>query len=127
MAVPRASPCCPMARSSWLARREVLAKASSAWRACSPVANSMYGLGRVLCKSVSRWNMATSRFPEDQALVQACLQGDQPAWNLLVGRYQPRLIAYFRRHVGADQADEMAAELWYSLLKHDGARLRDYD
>jgi RNA polymerase sigma factor (sigma-70 family) len=57
--------------------------------------------------------------PTDEALVQACRQGEAHAWEALVLRYQRLIYAIPRR---AGLSDEMAADVfqrvWIVLLEH---------
>jgi len=56
----------------------------------------------------------------DQQLVQACLRGDEPAWAVLIRRYQ-NVMYFFARRYGASSADAadvfqlVCAELFVSL------------
>jgi len=56
----------------------------------------------------------------DQQLVQACLRGDEPAWAVLIRRYQ-NVMYFFARRYGASSADAadvfqlVCAELFISL------------
>lgn len=56
----------------------------------------------------------------DQQLVQACLRGDEPAWAVLIRRYQ-NIMYFFARRYGANSADAadvfqlVCAELFVSL------------
>jgi RNA polymerase sigma factor (sigma-70 family) len=57
--------------------------------------------------------------PTDEALIQACRQGEAHAWEALVLRYQRLIYAIPRR---AGLSDEMAADVfqrvWIVLLEH---------
>lgn len=56
--------------------------------------------------------------PSDEALIQACRNGDEAAWDQLVARYE-RLIFTIARHAGleADQADDVLQRVFLILLE----------
>jgi RNA polymerase sigma factor (sigma-70 family) len=51
--------------------------------------------------------------PSDEALIQACREGDAAAWETLVGRYQ-RLVYSISRRAGLDQ--ELASEVFQGVF-----------
>jgi len=65
-------------------------------------------------------------------LVERCLEHDQAARNRLVQCYQADLLCGIRRHLAlarrsADEAEEIAAQFWASLVKNDFRRLQGFD
>lgn len=67
---------------------------------------------------------------DEAALVQRCLSGDQDAWRELVRVYGPVVLAVVRRVLGTrdeDEAEDLCAEVFRSLIEEGGARLRVYD
>jgi RNA polymerase sigma factor (sigma-70 family) len=56
--------------------------------------------------------------PSDEALIQACRNGDELAWDQLVARYE-RLIFTIARHAGleAEQADDVLQRVFLILLE----------
>lgn len=68
----------------------------------------------------------------DSQLVQRCLAGDAAAWEQLYRQCQRTLLFSIRLLLGPGGADEdlveeIAAEVWASLLHEDGQRLRGFD
>jgi RNA polymerase sigma factor (sigma-70 family) len=54
-------------------------------------------------------------------LVRAAAQGDQAAWNDLVARYSPMLVAVIRQYRLAPSAvDDVAQTVWLRLVEHLG-------
>ena len=54
-------------------------------------------------------------------LVRAAARGDQAAWNELVERYSPMLIAVIRQYrMSAAQVDDVAQTVWLRLVEHLG-------
>jgi RNA polymerase sigma factor (sigma-70 family) len=55
----------------------------------------------------------------DEALVAACMQGSEAAWNVMVGRYE-RLVytVPLRYGFGRSEADDVFQAVWITLLKH---------
>ena len=69
---------------------------------------------------------------DDRALVDRCLAGDENAWELLYHHCHPALIKGVRYLLGNDNRDvnlveEIAARVWYLLLKNDGELLGRFD
>ncbi len=68
---------------------------------------------------------------EEERLVTLCLQGQDSAWETLLKRYHPRLVASIRYLIGgvngADQAEEIAATVWFTLCSHGYSPLQRYD
>lgn len=68
----------------------------------------------------------------DKRLVQRCLAGDQSAWESLYRQCQRTLLFSVRLLLGPGRADEdlveeIAAEVWASLIDQDAQRLRGFD
>jgi RNA polymerase sigma factor (sigma-70 family) len=54
-------------------------------------------------------------------LVRAAARGDQGAWNELVERYSPMLVAVIRQYrLSAAQVDDVAQTVWLRLVEHLG-------
>lgn len=68
---------------------------------------------------------------ELEDLISRCLGGDDDAWCAIFDRYHPHLVPYVRYLLqgagGLEQAEEIAAAVWSSLLTDDYQRLRRYD
>ncbi len=77
--------------------------------------------------------MSALPYATDQALVQACLTGDEHAWRCLHTHYSGRLVAYVRRRLQAigradlDAAQEVVSAVWCLLLEHGSRRLRAFE
>lgn len=68
----------------------------------------------------------------DQRLVKRCMAGEEPAWEQLYQRYHPKLVIAVKLLLGQDAGDlhlvdEMAARVWYTLLRDGGRLLASYD
>ena len=75
---------------------------------------------------------AKPRVRADQRLVHQCLAGDDQAWERLYRRCHPRLLSAIKHLLGEDGADihvvdDIAARVWYELLRDDAALLASYD
>ncbi|MFO7769217.1 MAG: RNA polymerase sigma factor [bacterium] len=58
---------------------------------------------------------------EEARLVEACRQGDAPAFNLLVWRWEKPLYNFVYKYVGhADTAEDLVQETFVRVLKHIG-------
>ena len=69
---------------------------------------------------------------DDRLLVDQCLTGDETAWEKLYYRCHPALIKAIRYLLGNDNRDpnlveEIAARVWYILLRNDGELLGRFD
>lgn len=55
----------------------------------------------------------------DEALIDACRDGSEAAWHVLVGRYE-RLVytVPLRYGLGRSEADDVFQAVWLTLLKH---------
>jgi DNA-directed RNA polymerase specialized sigma24 family protein len=72
------------------------------------------------------------RLEGDQLLVSAALTADPAAWSALYARFHNRLLAAIRAILGRHDADshlveEIAARVWYALIKDDFALLSRFD
>jgi RNA polymerase sigma-70 factor (ECF subfamily) len=72
--------------------------------------------------------------PADAELVQACLRGDPEAWRAFVDRYAKLVLLAVRRTAQARGAalrvadeEDLAAEVFASLVQGDAAKLRAYN
>ena len=68
----------------------------------------------------------------DQQVVQRCLEGDERAWEKLYRKCHPRLRKAIELLLGVDASDghvieEIAARVWYALLKDNHRLLAAYD
>lgn len=55
---------------------------------------------------------------QDETLMLAWQTGDKAAFNVLYGRYRPRLFSYLMRHLGQRaQAEEVYQEVWMTLIR----------
>jgi DNA-directed RNA polymerase specialized sigma24 family protein len=68
----------------------------------------------------------------DGQIVDRCLAGDKQAWEGLYRECHPRLRKAIQLLLGAEAADvhiidEIAARVWYALLRDDGRLLGTYD
>lgn len=58
----------------------------------------------------------------DETLMLAWQAGDKAAFNVLYGRYRPRLFSYLLRHLGQRaQAEEVYQEIWLTLIRRRSA------
>lgn len=68
---------------------------------------------------------------DEEGLVTRCLNGEHLAWDILFRRYHPRLVTIIRSLMrngsGPEQAEEIAATIWFSLCSQEFARLRRYN
>jgi DNA-directed RNA polymerase specialized sigma24 family protein len=87
-------------------------------------------------KRVARVHVELKKVPDrldgDRALVAAAIQGNPGAWSHLYERFHERLLsasrAILRRyHADSHLIDEIAARVWYALIKDDFDLLRRYD
>jgi DNA-directed RNA polymerase specialized sigma24 family protein len=67
-----------------------------------------------------------------QRLVERCLGGDERAWERLYRECHPPLLRAIKLLLGSEAtdihlADEMAARVWYALLREGGRLLASYD
>jgi RNA polymerase sigma factor (sigma-70 family) len=68
----------------------------------------------------------------DRQLVDRCLDGDDQAWNELLGMCQPTLIRSIRRGLGRtskheDLAQELVAQVWFALVTVNRPWLAKFD
>ncbi len=68
----------------------------------------------------------------DQRLAERCLAGDERAWEHLYQQCHPPLLRAIKLLLGQDAGDvhlvdEMAARVWYTLLRDGGRLLASYD
>jgi DNA-directed RNA polymerase specialized sigma24 family protein len=68
----------------------------------------------------------------DRKLVDACLQGETGAWSVLYQRYHDSLVASIRSFLGRSACDgslvdEIAARVWYALVRNDFELLARFD
>jgi DNA-directed RNA polymerase specialized sigma24 family protein len=69
---------------------------------------------------------------KDQRIVDGCLNGDERAWERLYRRCHPRLRKAIELLLGSESTDanlieEIAARVWYALLRDDCRLLTTYD
>ena len=68
----------------------------------------------------------------DRQLVERCLGGETAAWSQLYQSCHPKLMSAVRSLLGTagqdlSLVDEVAARVWYALVKDGGALLSRYD
>jgi DNA-directed RNA polymerase specialized sigma24 family protein len=67
----------------------------------------------------------------DEALVARCVIDEQGAWDMLVARHQPQLLALTRRLLGRaalrELVEDIVQDVWRSLLERDHRGLRAFD
>ena len=68
----------------------------------------------------------------DRLLVGRCLAGEPAAWEEIYGQYHAPLCALIRSQMSPDCCDpnvidEIAARVWYDLVKDDGRLLARFD
>lgn len=68
----------------------------------------------------------------DQRLVKRCLAGEEKAWEQLYRQCHPQLVRAVKLLLGSDAGDvhlvdEMAARVWYALLRDGSRLLASYD
>ena len=68
----------------------------------------------------------------DQRLAERCLAGNERAWEQLYQQCHPPLLRAVKLLLGQDAGDvhlvdEMAARVWYTLLRDGGRLLASYD
>lgn len=73
-------------------------------------------------------------FPQsDRALIDSCLAGQPAAWDALYHTCHDSLLAAIRRQLGphksrnAELVDEIAARVWFVLVRNDGELLNRFD
>jgi len=81
--------------------------------------------------------MVQNRYPDtlegDAQLVRSAALGEASAWSVLYTRFHERLCGRFGPFLagmvptGASQVDEIAARVWYSMVKTDFALLKRFD
>ena len=55
---------------------------------------------------------------EDDALIDACIAGDERAWGVLVDQYQRLVFSIARRHgLERDRADDVLQEVFAALVR----------
>ncbi|MBN2021550.1 MAG: sigma-70 family RNA polymerase sigma factor [Pirellulales bacterium] len=76
---------------------------------------------------------APSRAQEDRRLIDRCLRGEETAWEKLYYRCHPGLIRAVRYLLGVTEirdpnlVEEIAARVWYLLLRDDARLLSRFD
>jgi len=73
-----------------------------------------------------------SKVREDRRLVDRCVAGDMTAWSLLYSCLHDSLLAVIRAFLGtgghdANLIDEIAARVWYALVKDGFGLLNRFD
>jgi len=68
----------------------------------------------------------------DRLLAERCLAGEVAAWEELYGRFHRPLCAAISRMLGPggsdlSRVDEIAARVWYALVRNDGELLNRFD
>lgn len=68
----------------------------------------------------------------DRRLVDSCLAGETGAWSLLYRRFHDTLVASIRSFLGRSSSDsslvdEIAARVWYALVRNDFELLSRFD
>jgi DNA-directed RNA polymerase specialized sigma24 family protein len=85
-----------------------------------------------------RLDKLRKRFPlgqgpdADQELINRCLDGEEKGWEDLYVQFQPRLVEAIKFLLGPEAqkihlVDEIAARVWYSLLRDDARLLARFD
>ena len=69
---------------------------------------------------------------EDRQLVDRCLSGESAAWDRMYRKHHPILLSVIRSLLSArstddNLAEEIAARVWYALVRDHGRRLDRYD
>jgi hypothetical protein len=67
---------------------------------------------------------------DEEELVSRCLEGEEDAWETLFHLYHRDLVSIISSQLQRDdteQAEEIAARVWSTLLNDDCLRLRRYD
>lgn len=69
---------------------------------------------------------------EPSTIVNRCLSGDPRAWEELYAACHPNLMRLISslvvpRHRNVELVDEIAARVWYELVRDNAKRLRQYD
>jgi hypothetical protein len=83
-------------------------------------------------ESVSQDSVKNGDAQADRALVDRCLAGEVAAWEILYRQCHEPLLAAISSLLRADcrdsnLMDEIAARVWYSLVKNDGELLDRFD
>jgi hypothetical protein len=68
----------------------------------------------------------------DSRLAERCLLGEPAAWEEIVGRFNGPIHTAIYEKLGADSSDlrhvdEIAARVWYTLVRNDGELLNRFD
>jgi len=68
----------------------------------------------------------------DQALIDRCLDGEEKAWEQLYLQFHSRLVEAIKFLLGTEGqkvhlVDEIAARVWYALLRDDAKLLARFD
>lgn len=79
-----------------------------------------------------RHRVHDKRLRADQQLAERCLSGDTEAWKHIYDQCHPLLLTGVRHILGAagkdlDMVDEIAARVWYALVRDRGRLLARYD
>lgn len=56
--------------------------------------------------------------PTDEELMERCANGDQSAFNTIVGRHQTEILNFFRRMGDHNSADDLAQETFLRLFRY---------
>lgn len=97
----------------------------------SPVARGVSTSGTAVGKALRRTSRPTEAC-QDRRLIEGCLQGDAPAWDRLYACCHPALLTAIRVHLGArsqdlELVDEIAARVWYQLVRREAQLLAKFD
>lgn len=75
--------------------------------------------------------IARPRVLEDGLLVKRCLGGDPAAWSALYHAFHSSLLQVVRKYLGragdASLAEEIAARVWFALVREDFRMLARFD
>lgn len=70
----------------------------------------------------------------DEAIVHACVAGDQAAWRDFVQKYARLILlvigrtsGHYGRRLTTEETDDLCAEIFYALVKDGAAKLRAYN
>lgn len=88
--------------------------------------------GPAVKTAIARGKAAHSKPAGDRRLVDRCLAGETAAWSELYQACHPKLLSAVRAQLGSagqdfSLVDEVAARVWYGLVKDGGALLSRFD
>ena len=99
------------------------------------VVNYGNGQGAIECPAIdvfSKSNRSSALVQRDGKLIDRCLAGDVSAWSEIYREFHDSLLVSIRRYLNragqdANLVDEIAARVWYALVKNGFELLAKFD